>query len=202
MIWLIGGPARCGKSTLLRQARTLSDGQVVSVDNLKEAILPVISKTDLAEVRLKIDESETTPEEWIKLLRRRDRVFWEITRAFAEAAVENDDNAVIEGNFWPDFVAELPTNFEWRIVFLVDTSPNHPDRIIEIARSQKPVRNNWMRDWTDERLRHWGTYNIARSQEIKRLGAIHNQPVFDVADGGLTAAQTQALSYLRQSIGG
>lgn len=195
MIWLIGGPARCGKSTLARQARAHSQGQVISLDSLKKAILPVASPADRQELLLTIDDTRHTIKQWLDLLRRRDRIIWKAAKAFIEAAVETGDDVIIEGNLWPDFISELPAGLNCRTVFLIDTSPRHADSLIKIARSPA-TDNNWMTDWSEDHLQNWATYNIARGRLIKRLAREHHQPVFDIADAGIAQAQADALAYL------
>ncbi len=196
MVWFVGGPARCGKSTLKRRAQSFASGQILSLDNLKPALHSIVSGNDRDNLLAKIEDTKTTRQEWIELLRRRDRMLWKVTKVFAETLANDSEVSIIEGNVWPDFMAELSPELQYRAVFLVDTSPAHAERIIGIARGGAND-NNWMREWTDEHLRHWADYNIARSQEIIRLGKEYNQAVFDIADGGLDAAQDNALNYLR-----
>jgi hypothetical protein len=190
----IGGPARCGKTTLTHQTESLYTGQQVSLDNLRHAFIPLAAEAILASLEPDAELTETTTtDEWIDILRDRDRTVWTGAKAYLAAATDNNDDVLMEGCLWPDYIAELEVPF--RAVFLVDTSPNHADRLIAVARSES-THNNWMREHNDAWMRRWAKYNIARSERYKQLGDEYNQPVFDIADSGIAQAQAAALEYL------
>jgi 2-phosphoglycerate kinase len=197
MIRLIGGPARCGKSTLTRKLQKNEgfEGQVVSLDGLREELIPTASAEDRLILKVAPKESEHSPQEWMSILRQRDYLVWKSAKELIDSCVRQDSSILLEGCIWPDYAAELAPELGTRAVFLVDTSPDHADRLIEIARGEGN-ENNWMKDWPDERLQAWAQYNIARSKEVKDLAQQHGFLVFDIVDLGITAAQDAALQYL------
>jgi hypothetical protein len=198
MIWFIGGPARCGKSTLRNQARPFINGQVLSYDALRPSLLPLVSGDEKEKLTMRISEGDSTPTEWVALLKQRDRVVWKVVKVIAEELTNKREDGILEGNMWPDFMSDLTPDLGYRAVFLVDTSADRPERLISFARDEK-TDNNWMHEWSDERIRHWATYDLERSRETLRLGEEHHLPVFDIADGGITTAQDRALKYLRST---
>jgi hypothetical protein len=190
----IGGPARCGKTTLTHQAESLYSGQQISLDNLKHAFVALAAEAVQATLQPAPHLNEhATKDEWITILRDRDRLVWAGAKAYLAAAAENNDDVLMEGCLWPDYMADIKAPY--RAVFLVDTSPDHADRLIAAARNES-THNNWMREHDDDWMRTWAEYNIGRSQLYKQLGQEHDQPVFDIADSGIVEAQAAALEYL------
>ena len=195
MIRLIGGPARCGKSTLFHAAEAKFSGQAISLDNLRSAFIAIVSETMRRTLLLAPKESEYCPDDWTTILRQKDRPLWDGARAYIEAAAMKRDDVLMEGGLWPDYVSELKVAY--RAVFLVDTSLLHINRVIVAARDNH-THNNWMSTWTDERLTAWAVHNIARSERIKELAQEYDQPVFDIADHGIQEAQDAALEVLSE----
>lgn len=193
MFRFIGGPARCGKSTLAKQVDALHAGQMVSLDNLRHAFVPLATKTVQKTLLVAPKHTKYDAGEWLNILRQRDATSWKGIKAYLVAAGKNDDDVLMEGCVWPDYISELDDDY--RAVFLVDTSPNHANRLIAAARGAN-THNNWHSEKTDEWIRGWAEYNIARSKLYKKLAQAHGQPVFDVADGGMQQAQDAALAYL------
>lgn len=181
---LIGGPARVGKTTLARALAERSSSEFVHADHLLHAVRSVASDSARAALGKAPSVDTLSPPEWLDEIRARDRVLWEATRAYIEAA---RGDLLVEGGMWPDWVRELPCEHE--AVFLVDTGDS-AERLIGIARADD---RNWMaqRGWSDDKIRRWAEYNRLRGETIARLAAEHGYPVFDVRDG-LTAAQERA----------
>jgi len=194
MLRFIGGPSRCGKSTVAHQVQAICGGQALSQDNLRQAFM------SLADAKIKEGLSVTpkinahSSAEWLDIVRARDRLLWRGTRAYIEAALANSEHDVlIEGDLWSDYIAELSA--EYQAVFLVDTGLSHVDRVLAIAHSHE-TGHNWMSDWTDEQLKTWALYNIERSKLTKQLANQYGHRAFDIADHGLSEAQARAVEYL------
>lgn len=197
MIYLIGGSARCGKTTLARKVRKNFDGQVISNDAVMVSIRQVTTPDSQPDIFDKIVEplaDDATPEQRIARLRRRDEVVWTFMKGYYGAAPYANDDVLSEGCLWPSMLKELEQ--EHRAVFLVDTSPNHAERLIHIRDNLE--HNNWMRDrkYTDEYMRVWAEFNIARSREIIRECKEFGYEYFDIADLGIDEAERQAFEYL------
>lgn len=199
MIYLIGGPARCGKSTLARRLRKEIDGQVIAGDafvralkkNLDPSWVPDIFDHDVAHVGIERAKAE------VDRLRRRDEAMWQFYQAYLETAHEDApaDDVLLEGNLWPDHMElfELP----YRAAYLVDTSVE--EQAARLAGIRDGLSdNNWMRNFTDEKLLEWSAFNALRSRRYRELCEANGARYFDIAEYGIEDAQRRAFEYLRQ----
>ncbi len=134
------------------------------------------------------------PEERIARLRRRDGVVWEFMKGYFGAAPYAGDDVLSDGCLWPSMLTELDQ--EHKAAFLVDTSLDHAERVIAIRDTSE--HNNWMRDrkYSDEYIRFWAEFNVARSREIIRECDEHGYRYFDIADSGIDHAQQKAAEHL------
>lgn len=197
MIYLIGGPARCGKSTLAARVRKEIDGQVLAGDafvhalqaNLKPEWVPDIFDHNVASV-----SQATGTDAKIDRLRRRDEAMWQFYQSYIETAVDDapNDDVLLEGNIWPDFL-EL---FEQKhaAVFLIDTSPLQYERLLNIRDGDSD--NNWMQSFSNEKMHEWAAFNARRSERYKELCQKHGYAFFDIATLGIEEAERQAFSHL------
>lgn len=193
MFRLIGGSARCGKSALVRQVSHQYQGQLISLDNLRHSYLAIASSELYGKLRPPANVEDNSKDAWLDLLRTRDRAMWRGAKAYLESAAILHDDVMMEGCLWPDYINELTTDF--RAVFLVDTSPEHVERLM-IAAHDPSTHNNWMSGRSDEWLRKWAAYNIERSKFYIQLAKEYNQPVFDIGELGFQDAQARAIEYL------
>lgn len=186
---LIGGPARVGKSTLVRRLVAECPSELVHLDHLRSALLSVAGVGEAAALRKAPSIATNTPKEWIAQLRARDAVLWTAAQEYVAAA---QDALVLEGGLWPDWVAGLE---QWHVaVFVVDTAADMADRLIEIAEREP---DSWMarRGWSHDKIRIWAGYNRFRSEHIAEAAERHGYPVFDIA-AGISSVQDRALRYL------
>jgi len=193
MFRFIGGPARCGKTTLTRQASEQYRGQLLSLDNLCLSYQAIASEEQYAKLKPSADIEDHPVDTWLNLLRARDGAIWLGAKAYLAAAAKLEDDVLLEGCLWPDYISELDTAY--RAVFLVDTSDQHVDRVLAAAHSDS-THNNWMSSRSDTWLRKWSEYNVERSKLYVQLAQEYHQPVFDVGELGFQQAQTAALDYL------
>lgn len=199
MIYIIGGPARCGKSTLAAQVRHKLDGLVLSGDafvhalqeNLRPEWLPDIFDHAVADVT-QMHDIETR----INRLRRRDEIMWQFYQSYLKTAQADapHDDILLEGNIWPDFLELFSLKHE--AVFLIDTSLAQSERLISIRDSGTDSDNNWMQHFTDEKMIAWAAFNAARSQRYMTLCAEHHYRYFDIAELGIQQAETLAFEHL------
>ena len=198
MIYLIGGPARSGKSTLGRRLRKELDAQVMSGDALTESLLSNLKQSWLPDIFVHavnpIRELKDSHAQ-VERVRARDQATWPfLARYIQEVAEQERDNLLLEGDIWPDSVVSLA--IPHKAAFLVDTSS-----VISQARRLKAIRdgagsNNWMQHWSDKNLDDWAQFNLLRSQRYVQLCEETNGNYFDIADGGMQAAQDRAFDYL------
>lgn len=197
MIYLIGGPARCGKSTLANRVRREMDSQMISGDLLLEALRGTTKREWLPDIFHR--HSGATyhggePKQMVERLRRRDKVLWSFIRAYLQAASQkaSHDSIVAEGGIWPDFIQSL--ELPHRAVFLVDTSSDEADRLISIRDSNSD--NNWMVAYSDKDLAEWAVFNAERSRHFVMLCEEFGYRYFDVAYLGIKGASDAAFEYL------
>jgi len=198
MIYLIGGPARCGKSTLAQRFRAQIDGQVVTTDaflssirnNVKPEQFPAFFTRIYDPTKLMVD-----PKAKSERFFRRDAAAWAFYRKYLEIAAEKapDDDILMDGNLWPDLVQTL--QLPHRAVFLIDTSVEQFRRVIAI-RDSDTNQNNWMQGYSDEGLVRWAKMNAARSQRYVLYCEKYNYPYFDLAQHDIAHAQQLAFEHL------
>lgn len=188
-ITLIGGPARVGKSTLARRWAALGPVELVHLDHLLHAAAAVATGDALSALKQAPSIATHGPKQWLAALRERDAVLWTAAQAYAGAARAE---VILEGGLWPDWVARLQEPHT--AIFVVDTSADMADRLIDITRSNP---SSWMarRGWTDEKIRKWADYNRFRSEVIADLADRRGYRVFDIT-AGIATVQDQALRYL------
>lgn len=199
MIYLIGGPARCGKSTLAKMIRKETDGNVLSgdayVQSLQENLRPewVPDIYDHVVAALKPSSSIQFK---LNRLRRRDEEMWQFYEQYIKAASEDapGDDILLEGNIWPDYLELF--SLPHKAVFLVDTSPVHIqyERLIAIRGSNS--ENNWMTHYSNKRMKKWAEFNLARSELYVNLCKKQGYNYFDIKNGGIAKAQAGAFEYL------
>ncbi len=193
MILLIGGPARCGKSTLSKRIEGGYGITPISLDAFKHALVSVASERIKKDLIPSTSHIECSLEEWLGDLRKRDLILWRGFKEYVVSGCMNNDNTLAEGCIWPDYIADLKV--EHRAVFLVDTSENQAERLIK-ASADNSTYNNWQKEKSEEWIRGWAKYNIERSKLLKKLAKQYGYPVFDIADHGFDYAQSLAIKYL------
>lgn len=197
MIYLIGGPARCGKSVLARRLRKEIDGQVIAGDAFAQALQKNLEPEwvpDLFDkVVAHIDKTQPL-EVRIDRLRRRDEAMWQFYEAYMRSAIADapEDDILLEGSMWPDFLELF--DLSHRAVFLVDTSAKQSERLTTIRDSTSD--NNWMRHFTDGELAEWAVFNAARSRRYVKLCEQTDNTYFDIAEHGIKQAEQYAFEYL------
>jgi hypothetical protein len=127
VIYLIGGPPRCGKTSLaIRLVRQLGI-PLVGTDLIREHILPLVGE----------QVSAPTPVETTRL-RRLSPLFDRFLTASVEGASKLYGDAVVEGEMIvPSQVAGLSARFEIRALFLGRTRASVADLI-------QPNHDNWL----------------------------------------------------------
>ncbi len=201
-ILLVGGPARVGKSTLVKNMRFEVNGQIVAGDAFSHGVRESVTVEQFPDLFVKeVDKPELTDphDQHVDRLRRRDQAMWPFYKNYIQAvAHESDDDLLMDGNFWPDYLAELEIGH--RAVFLVDTSPDRASTLKRI-RDDETATNNWMRErsYTDEKIELWAQMDKVRSRKIIKLCELYDYTYFDLAIHGMSRAQELAKEYLLQS---
>ena len=203
MIYLIGGPARCGKSTLAERVRHQVSGDVISADAFKKTLLQNLRPSwvpDIFDHVIAPIGAMCNATRQIDRLRRRDERMWQFYNGYIDADLQASPHKdiLIEGNVWPDFIADL--RHAHRAAFLVDlaSAEEQFERLRKIRDSDDD--NNWMktRDFNDRALRKWAKFNRLRSERYVQLCRDHSYPYFDISQRGIGYAQDRAYASLLQ----
>jgi uridine kinase len=198
MIYLIGGPSRCGKTTLARKVRTAFNAQSVSGDAIVASLKRTLQSDWVPDIFDKIHNpvSHSDPhDKQIERLRERDQYMWRFaTEYITSVEYDGNDSIVFEGGLWPDF----DMNFKPSVmaVFMVDTSVDRATKLIEM-RDSPHTQNNWMKigGWSDETITTWAQFDVYRSQQIIKLCKQYDLQYFDIAEHGIEYAQDLAIEY-------
>jgi adenylate kinase family enzyme len=193
MIILIGGPSRCGKTTLAKQVEKELGISFVSLDALRHSLSAVASGRTKKNLDVAPSHQNLNVHKWVKLLRKRDKILWQGSLSYLELMNKNSDNVYMEGCIWPDFISGL--EIPYKAVFMIDTSPNQHERLINTA-NDKSTHNNWQKEKSREWLQGWSKYNRYRSLRYKELANKHDMMVFDIGELGFSKAQELAIKYL------
>lgn len=178
-VFVVAGPARCGKSTLATRVRRELGVAHVMADAVAAGFLESSQTRELLP-----DVTDSLPVgEWLGLVRSRDRV----VSAFVAGYVRNvasvhRESVLVDGPLWPDHWVEIGCVV--RAVVLVDTGEAHAERLLSIRDDAGAVANNWQRRrlWSDGRVRRWAAYNVQRGRVFAELGEAQGWPVVDLAD--------------------
>lgn len=204
MIYLIGGPARCGKSTLAARFRRQVDGEILSADAFKKTLLRNLSPSwvpDIYDHLVAPINMMSSATRQIDRLRRRDERMWQFYEGYIDSALQASphEDILIEGNIWPDFVSSL--RHAHKAIFLVDLSPADEqfERLKRIRDSDDD--NNWMKDraFSDRELKRWAKFNRLRSERYVQLCRDYGYSYFDISQRGIGYAQDRAYESLLQS---
>lgn len=204
MIYLIGGPARCGKSTLAERVRHEVDGDVISADSLRDSLQRNLRASwipDIFNQTVAPAMKMSSVDRQIDRLRRRDESLWQFYASYIDVTLEATPHAdvLIEGNLWPDFIESM--RHAHQAVFMVDTSSVEKQfEWLRNIRDNPDNDNNWMRHrgYSDRRLKQSAKLNLLRSRRYIQLCREHGYPYFDISQRGIGYGQDRAYVSLLQ----
>jgi len=203
MIYLIGGGARCGKSTLAKTVLAQKpQAAYLSGDSFRQALKPVLpvfhtSGVDADDpekyVRYYKDHVENAIDETI----RRAEALWPfIERYIISYAHESDDDLIVESvDIWPQLIQTL--ELPHKAVFLVDTDASQWQRVTKFL-----GENDWItaKKMTPEQIEAWASYNAPRGNRVIEECRTYDYPFEDIAANGFEAAQAAALRRLLETL--
>ncbi|MEI6478016.1 MAG: hypothetical protein WCO52_03450 [bacterium] len=165
MIYLIGGPPRCGKTTLARALSKRLHIPYVPADYLMSVISPYIPHEEMAErlprwhARVQTDKSndrmyaEYSPEQILGFYNKEAETYWPGIKNFILYALHDDQDFIIEGGqLRPDLVhsfVESEGVERFRTVFLYKSGDSIAD---ELKEGNDP--NDWAKRDTSEETYH------------------------------------------------
>lgn len=162
MIYLIGGPPKCGKTTLAKELSKALAIPWTSTDTLQNVIKPYINKEDFPDKFPSSSESYETNDEKYSTLssadiisnyRRQAKTLFPAIDMFAISEITDGNDFIIEGyHIEPELVRELSGKYPEKIasVFLVKT---------DVEKFVENIRNSTTpHDWVIRKTQNEGTY--------------------------------------------
>lgn len=199
MLYLIGGSARVGKSTIARTLRSqLIGSQSLSGDSLRQVLKPHIPKNlhggfDLRDPAEYISYyTHHASQEIANLEQQADAIAPYLSTYIDSIHLESSDDLIVESvDIWPNFIRQIKQPY--KVVFLLDTSKSQWQRI-----KQSDDEYSWLlgRKLTNEQLKAWAIFGVARSKHIKKQCITKNLPYIDLAESSFHEAQAKGISLL------
>lgn len=199
MIFIVGGTARAGKSTLSKTLSRETGINVLDLDHLRWSLAPTLGLDESLEEPSRFPTDEYSVLNWIASMNDRGSRVWRIAERYARAADFNGDDLIVCGIIRPDDSQTLQhQGIEHRAVYLVDTGI--ADRALDIARGSG--ENNWQSGWEDHEIERWAHLAALRAGQIielaEKTSALHS--VFDVSSLGYEKAHRDAQAFLMRNV--
>ena len=194
MIYLIGGPPRCGKTTLARALSKKLDISYIPADYLMSVISPYIPQEEIKErlprwyARMKTEKSndrlysEYSLDEIVAFYTKEAETYWPGIKNFILYALHDNHDFIIEGaQLRPDLVRSLMNEenaHSFRTAFLYKSG----EKIVEGLKA-----NTEQKDWTKNDTSEETYDKIAQmielfGEQVKAQCTKHNLSAYDVSD--------------------
>ena len=203
---LIGGAARCGKSTLALEIRKSMDIQTLSGDAFRTSLrktspygtFPALHVARAEKIRDEaafIEHHSVNAGMEIEAKRQQATFVWPFIENYLRAVEHESGSSVLVESIdvWPDLIAA--SGLHHRAAFLVNTSPDQADRIIS-SRGRDPY--DWMHqnEYSDGRIVAWSEFNMRRSEMIRDMAEKAGYLCLDLAEVSFSDSQVVARDYL------
>lgn len=199
MLYLIGGGARCGKTTLAKKLLAQKPGAAyLSGDSFRSTLKPVLpvfhtSSVDAADPTAYIAYYKEHTEQAIDETITRAEALWPFIERYITAyGRESDGDLIIESvDIWPQLIHQLTVPH--KAMFMIDTDATQWKRV-----TAHLGENDWItaKGLTPEQIEAWASYNAPRGSRIITLCEQYGYPYKDIAALGFEAAQDTALQEL------
>lgn len=211
MIYLIGGPPRCGKTIVARQLAKKQSTSWISTDTLESVVARYVpdsqwdSKFPKSVIRTITNNSNDemydkhSAEEIVSAYRQQAKTLHKGINVFAETILKDGDSFILEGHqIQPQLIADIQNKYPEKVkaVILVRLKVD-----IIIKRAKEHTRKG---DWFVEKTKEEKTYGkIAKmirlyGEQLQREAEALDIPVINM-DENFQKATEQALSYLGSS---
>jgi 2-phosphoglycerate kinase len=200
MVYLIGGGARCGKTSLAKKLLSLKPGcSYLSGDSFRQSLKPVLpsfhtsgvnSSDPEVYIRYYNEHTKKAIDETIK----RAEVLWPfIERYIISYCKESNDDLIVESvDVWPQLIQKL--EIAHKAIFIVDSNVTQWKRV-----TSHLGKNDWItaKQLNSEQIEAWASYNAPRSKRIIEMSSHYGYEYKDIAEIGFEAAQDEALISLK-----
>lgn len=158
MLYLIGGPPRCGKTTLSAALAVRLQIPYFSIDHIASVIPPYISAErqdesfPLRALRDRLTDNDSffaahSSQEIVAVYRKQAATVWPGIKNFINYAIEDEHSLILEGwQLLPRFLTEVPRSDTVRIRYLYKTDV---DLIVSGLKANNPL-NDWVLRHTRE----------------------------------------------------
>jgi len=195
ILYLLGGPPRTAKTTIMSELVAEKHVQFVATDAIVHGLRNVlvgephqmlkgIELNGSAEFKTSFTEVGNTKQFSAKITES------EMTLGAIIGMVDyygrNGQSVAFEGSvITPNWVSGLSiANFTVRAAFVGYTSPNHADAIIAHAKQQP---DDWVNSWLEKdggdetKIRQWVSQQAQNCHELKQQAELHGLPFFDIS---------------------
>ncbi|HEX7368033.1 MAG TPA: AAA family ATPase [Candidatus Saccharimonadales bacterium] len=200
MIYLVGGPPRVGKTTLVKYLVQMHPMHAVSTDAIRYMLRRSVPKEALNQ-DIFIDFHEDvmgrwnvrSPQQTLDEQNRQSKAYWPALEKLIEAYTEDGVDVVVEGvAILPEFAKLLRDPS--RSVFLGNTAESHGEAIRRQAGTNP---HDWMHNYGEEELENAAEFFMVMSHfiisEAGRYGFPYVEMVDDDFDGCLRSAAAALL---------
>lgn len=200
-IYFIGGPARCGKSTVAQKFITKNPILSASTDAIRSAAksmtTPRLNPELFKQGRGKFDSENnrmlmaTDFDEALNFELMESIETWKATIAFLEYYIRDGRDALIEGvAVVPELVSKL--DYKHRAVFVVNLA-DQTDTILSHARSNS---HDWLSKYDDSTIKAFCKYNQKYNKFFAEQAKKYNYPVVDMQANNFVTSVNEAVDIL------
>lgn len=208
MIYLIGGPPKCGKTTLAKKMSTSLGIPWVSADTLQNVIKPYIREADFsikfpADIQRSKDNDEKyskfSTDEIVKAYKQQAKTVYRAIDMFAACEIIDGNNFIIEGyHIEPDLFQELNIKYQDKIkgIFLIKS--NKEKFVNNIKESTTP--NDWIIARTNKEETYKKIANMVSeySEFFDREAGKYNFKILNM-DDDFDIRVKEAINYLAKN---
>jgi 2-phosphoglycerate kinase len=198
MIYLIGGPARVGKTQTVKAVIKQRPMASISSDAVRYMLRRTLPDTPLNRRLWSSNQAEPltrSPAELLEDQNEESQALWPALVKIMESYNLEDKDLLIEGvAILPELVRQLP--FDSRVIILSNASKTHREMILRQARSNP---NDWLNNKPDTIIEHYCSFfeymDTWLRSEAKKYD-INSQSIDDAHfPESLAAAATQLIKY-------
>jgi len=199
MIYLIGGPPRVGKTTLVNYLVQKHPMHAASTDAIRYMLRRAVPREALNPdifINFHEDVMNTwalkTPQQTLKEQNKQSKAYWKVLQKYIESYDEDGIDLILEGvAILPEFVKSL--SVETRCVFLGNTSEEHLQTIKAYAKANA---HDWMHAYSEHELENAAEFFQVMSTFMKDQAGMHNLLYVEMEDSDFDKKLREAAKYL------
>lgn len=208
-LYLLNGPPRVGKTTIMNSLVAETNVQLVSADALEHGLRNVLTGEPHQMLReIEFSGYAEHKSSFTKIGERKSfsnsgtesSLLLDLITGMFDYYLRNKGSVALEGTeFHPEWIAglEMP-GFDIKAAFVGYTDPSHVETIL--AHAQKND-HDWINEWLeqnggdDAEIRAWAQKESLRSSRVKVEAESHGYPFFDICNQPFEQYKTSVLEY-------